>query len=360
MATLKERFYWPSLWNDVRHHVRSCFQCQVRSVRKVQVPLMVSTPATIFVKIYLDIMYMPTVQGYRYIVAARDDLSGAAEGRALRKATSSAVAKFLWEEIFCRYGHFIIRESLVKLCDGKIRRWPGYVQQAFFADKITVRRQTGFSPFYLLHGIYPVLPFDLAEASFMVDGFKSGMSSEELLTLRIRQLEKKPEDLAKASEVLQKHRFRSKDQFEQRYRTRMFRDSYTPGTLVLVRNSHVEASLDRKTKDRYMGPYEVVRQTRNGAYVLQELDGTPWRQAVAAFRLIPYISRSDKYLDQILGRIQPTSNEDSSSSDSSETDSEEASNPPRILTRRMALEQGSISSSLSESEEDSEVHDEED
>ncbi|EKM48589.1 uncharacterized protein PHACADRAFT_55517, partial [Phanerochaete carnosa HHB-10118-sp] len=26
------------------------------------------------------------------------------EGRALRKATSSAVAKFLWEEIFCRYG----------------------------------------------------------------------------------------------------------------------------------------------------------------------------------------------------------------------------------------------------------------
>ncbi|EKM57913.1 uncharacterized protein PHACADRAFT_49400, partial [Phanerochaete carnosa HHB-10118-sp] len=52
-------------------------------------------------KIYLDIMYMPTVQGYKYIVAARDNLSQVAEGRALRKATFSAVTKFLWEEIFC-------------------------------------------------------------------------------------------------------------------------------------------------------------------------------------------------------------------------------------------------------------------
>ena len=56
---------------------------------------MVSTPATIFVKIYVDIMYMPQVaNGFRYIVAARDDLSGAAEGRALKKASAEVMAKF--------------------------------------------------------------------------------------------------------------------------------------------------------------------------------------------------------------------------------------------------------------------------
>ena len=41
---------------------------------------------------------------YLYLVAARDSLSGAAEGRALAKANSRALAQFFWEEIICRYG----------------------------------------------------------------------------------------------------------------------------------------------------------------------------------------------------------------------------------------------------------------
>ena len=104
MQTLRSRVYWPNLWNDIRHHVRSCHQCQIRSVRKAEVPIMVSTPATIFTKVYVDIMFMPTVKGFKYIVAAKDDLSGASEGRALKKATAKSMSKFLWEEVFCRYG----------------------------------------------------------------------------------------------------------------------------------------------------------------------------------------------------------------------------------------------------------------
>jgi len=41
-------------------------------------------PATLFSKIHIDIMLMPRRKGYRYIVAARDDLSRATEGKALR------------------------------------------------------------------------------------------------------------------------------------------------------------------------------------------------------------------------------------------------------------------------------------
>ena len=36
----------------------------------------------------LDVMLMPKRRGYRYIVAARDDLSRATEGRALKKGYS--------------------------------------------------------------------------------------------------------------------------------------------------------------------------------------------------------------------------------------------------------------------------------
>lgn len=35
---------------------------------------------------------------------------------------------------------------------------------------------------------------------------------------------------------------------------------------------------------------------KGGSYVLQELDGSIWRQGVAAFRLHPYVPRSDPRL----------------------------------------------------------------
>ena len=65
-------------------------------------------------------------------------------------------------------GHYIIREAIVKSCQGKIKDWPNKVPLAFFADKITTSCVTGFSPYYLLHGVHPVLPIDLFEAIFLV------------------------------------------------------------------------------------------------------------------------------------------------------------------------------------------------
>ena len=53
-----------------------------------------------------------------------------------------------------------------------------------FTDQITVSQVTGFSPFQLLHATDPLLLLDLAEATFLVKGFKSGMSTEDLLVMR--------------------------------------------------------------------------------------------------------------------------------------------------------------------------------
>lgn len=144
--------------------------------------------------------------------------------------------------------------------------------------------------------------------------YRKGMSSEDLLAARIRQLQKKPEDLDHAASILRKNRMRSKEQFEQRFHTRLCKDHYEPGTLVLVRNSEIEKSLDRKSKPRYLGPFEVVRRTRNGSYVLQELDGTLWRQSVAGFRVIPYVSQRDPRLQMLQA---PDGNADAHTSTSS-------------------------------------------
>jgi hypothetical protein len=92
--TVKLQFYWPHLYSDVKHHVASCHECQIQNTKRVEIPLTVYTPVTLFSKIYIDIMLMPRARGYRYIVAAGDDVSRGAEGRALKKAKAKSLAKF--------------------------------------------------------------------------------------------------------------------------------------------------------------------------------------------------------------------------------------------------------------------------
>lgn len=190
-------------------------------------------------------------------------------------------------------GHFTIREALVKMCGNDLNRWPTLLPAAFFADRITIRRATGFSPYYLLHGVHPLLPCDLAEATFMVPRFKDQMTDAELIAARIRQLAKMPEDVTRARETLQKSRFKSKENFERKFGQRIRRTSFKTGELVLVRNNKEEktVSINRKIRNRYMGPYRVIRETRGKAYVLEELNGNILRTTVAAFRLVPYVRR---------------------------------------------------------------------
>lgn len=363
--TMRRRFYWPQLRPDIQHHVQSCHECQIRSLKRTEIPLTVSTPVRLFSKIYLDCMRMPHSNGYMHIVAARDDLSGTCEAIPIRHADSATLAQFLWDYIYCRYGapsrvvtdngpefykafeilmrrmgiplvrisaynkhangvveqgHFRLRESIIKACKGDISQWPDLVAQAVFADRITVSRVTGFSPFQLLHATDPVLPLDLFEATFLVDGFHRKMSTSDLLALRIRQLGKYEGDLKRAAETLKKFRFRSKEQFERRFIKILQKNDYKEGTVVLVRNSAIEVTHGRKHKQRYLGPYLVIGRTQGGAYKLAEMDGTPKQEHCAAFRLLPYITRKHWFMtDNLNGAYDD--NEDEEAEDTTETNS---------------------------------------
>jgi hypothetical protein len=111
-------------------------------------------------------------------------------------------------------GHFNIREILVKACRERMSQWPNYLQAAVYADRITTRRATGYSPLYLLHGVHPMLHFDLEEATFLSSLFTKDMSTEDLLAARIQRLEKMPEDVIGARETLAHSRFQSGKAFQ--------------------------------------------------------------------------------------------------------------------------------------------------
>jgi hypothetical protein len=42
--TIHYRFFWPHMYTDVKHHVQSCHDCQIRTTKKMHIPITVSTP----------------------------------------------------------------------------------------------------------------------------------------------------------------------------------------------------------------------------------------------------------------------------------------------------------------------------
>ena len=380
------RYHWPGIQEDIKKHIRSCHTCQLRTTKKMHLPVTISHPPLLFSKVYLDVMKMPTARGKRWIVACRDDLSGITECKAIARDQAKVITKFFLHRIILRYGnvqevitdngpsfkkefkkllrdygikhikispynsqangvvergHYNIREAIVKLCKGNLNQWPLMLPAACYADRITIRKATGFSPFYLLHGVHPFLPCDLADATFITSKFRPGMSDEELLIARIRQVLRMPQDVEKARQVLRKARIYSKEAYENKYARRLQKEAYEPGTLVLIRNNPIEnsVSIERKTANRYMGPYRIIRCTQGGSYVLEEMNGNVLRHTTAAFRLIPYIYRTD--LDQLVQDQSPDENETESELSESDLGAEEDSDP--LPMESSATEEESVS-----------------
>jgi hypothetical protein len=259
--TLLDRFWWPSLEQDVRWYINTCHQCQLRQTTKIHIPPTVAIPARLFRKVYVNTMLMPHISGFCSITQARCSLTAWPEWRALRTETGHTLGTFLFERSYAdgvpsrkssdngtpyvaaldwvadRYGinhirispynspadgiverqHRTIRESLVKACEGDTSKWPTRAPHVFWADRATIRKSTGYSPFYMAHGVEPLLPFDITLATFLVPNLTKPLSTADLIATHARQLELREDDLASIRDNVLKSRLASVRQFERRY-----------------------------------------------------------------------------------------------------------------------------------------------
>jgi hypothetical protein len=292
---------------------------------------------TVHFKWTVNLVTMPLGVGQmRYLVLAREDLTNQVEGRALQNKTTAAVCRFLVEEVVCRYGcvgkivadrgeldaqeaeelfdrlgiklslttaynpeangkvergHGPIVKALVRACDGQVGNWPRLLPYALWADRTTHSSVTGFMPAELMYGQKPVMPTERTIVSWAALEWRNEMSREELLAARIRQLERRPEDVERATEKLRTARIRNKERFDRTHQIRP--KKIEEGDWVLV----YDGSLDnqhkaaRKFARRWFGPYVVTSVDDNGTYHLAELDGTRITVPVAGKRVKAFKKR---------------------------------------------------------------------
>ena len=84
---------------------------------------------------------------------------------------------------------------LLKAAEGDSSRWPDVAPSVFWAQRVTIQKSTGYSPYYLAHGVEPLFPFDIAEATYLTPAFDNLMSMEDLIAQRAIMLQKRNQDL---------------------------------------------------------------------------------------------------------------------------------------------------------------------
>ncbi|KAF9536030.1 hypothetical protein CPC08DRAFT_593898, partial [Agrocybe pediades] len=81
--------------------------------------------------------------------------------------------------------HWDIRQMLYKMLGAaNVSKWFWFLTYVLWADRVTVRKRMGCSPFFMVTGAEPTLPLDLKEATWLVKVPDRILTDEELLALR--------------------------------------------------------------------------------------------------------------------------------------------------------------------------------
>ena len=227
---LAQRFWWPEMECDIKRFIQTCHPCQERQLQLVRIPPSKTLTPSIFEILHADIMRMsPASNGCAYIAHGRDQLTSYAEGRALRDEKARSIALWIYEDVLCRWGslttivtdngesfkaagqwiaqkwgikhitispynsrangaierpHWDIRQMLFKATGAKnVSKWYWFLNSVLWADRVTIRRKTGCSPYFLITGVHPILPLDAKEATWLVSTPGEIISEDDLIGL---------------------------------------------------------------------------------------------------------------------------------------------------------------------------------
>ncbi|GBG87776.1 hypothetical protein CBR_g45932 [Chara braunii] len=336
-ARISELYYWDGMMNMVGKLCRSCMPCQERSRLRQGEPLHPRLEREVGAVGHLDLLFMPLGdQGYNYIFDAHENLSGFVDGRAIRTKTGLVLVSCI-EEYYLRYpfvrefvmdrgsqftcqevqkllsrygvaanyttaahpqanapverGHSTITSLLAKWTEERPNQWPRYLRAAFFVDNITIKRSTKHAPATLWYRRHATFPIESFLKKWRRQDLEINLSFEELLDIRARHIGAIEERIQEASDQVVRSRMDDMARWDQSARVRKV--PLAVGDVVLLYDSSLEKQWSRKLDKRWLGPYRIVRVGDFGAYQIEELNGTEWKDWVSGTRLKKVVAREE-------------------------------------------------------------------
>jgi len=315
------RAWWPKMDQDIQKFVSSCPNCQIAQRSQfgqereyAQLP----TPRYIepFQRWGIDLISpLPSSKtGNTWILTAIDYATGWPIAKALPKATSEAIAEFIFSEIYMHFGapqeiftdggsnlwgevvekyldmiktrhrgtspyhprtngkveslNGLLGRMITKYLLGKpTKLWDLYLDQALFACRVRTHATTKTSPYYLIYGKHPRLLGD--------DNYPLNVNTP-IADYRPR-LEAVQSARQQASRITYERALRAKAIRDVKVRLHKLQ----VGDWVLVRH---ESPL--KFESKWFGPYQVVEKMMLGTYRLQDPMGKELGSLVHGNRLV--------------------------------------------------------------------------
>ena len=141
----------------------------------------------------------------------------------------------------------------------------------------------GCSPYFATTSTHPLLPLNIAEATYLLPPPDAPLSSTDLIARHAVALQKCWSHLAALASDVYTARIKAAIHFEQEHAATIVKYNFTLGDLVLIRNTAIGKSLNQKMRARYLSPLIVISQNKGGAYIIAELDGSVFDRPIAAF-----------------------------------------------------------------------------
>ena len=321
---IQERYYWPTMMDDIRNHINSCLPCAQNNHRR-QKPAgklkPISPPDGIWKLLSMDFHgpISPTSrQGNRYIISLTDILSKFVITKAVRDCTAATAVKFLTNDVILKYGtptciltdngtHFtaeVINKLFERLgvthlyttvyhpqsngqierfnatMDGKIAalcneqrtNWDEMLQFVTFNYNTSIHRTTKQTPFEMMHGRQAILPFDQQQAliSFAQD-------PEHSRKLR--------DYLERITNDARENILKSQQRYKTRYDLNRHDLSLKINDLVLVKTRNVRNKFDI----RYEGPFRIIQQPGRKTFIVQHVKKSTLTRQVTMDVIVPLV-----------------------------------------------------------------------
>jgi hypothetical protein len=125
----------------------------------------------------------------------------------------------------------------------------------------------GCSPYFAVTGAHPILPFDIAKATYLQPPPTSVMSLTDLISRRAIALQKCSANVNTLYSKVYQAQLKAARRFEQQHLRTLKDFDFQHGSLVLLRNTQIEKS---KMHTRYIGPLIVVSCKYGGAYIYSQ------------------------------------------------------------------------------------------